>query len=262
MGDSSQSFGAWFEKLQKKNGGEDVRIATEETVPLMAGGASDDEGSAMSARLSDSWNFLRQGAGSVVGKIQEKVSGSPSRAATGADVEKAEGGEAVADSSSSSLTNCGWATLSRSDRFKGFVVLMAASAFFFVMAMMMLSVVLISPSKFAVSFTLGSACFMGSFAMYKGPWTWLKSVCSKDNILFTLCYFGSMGATLYACLSIRSYILTIAFSVVQMLALGFYGTSHIPGGQAGMWFFTRMVGKTMKACATGSAKCFGRMLVK
>jgi ABC-type amino acid transport system permease subunit len=59
--------------------------------------------------------------------------------------------------------------LSYSQRFKGFVVTLLLSVAFFLLAFFVgLPVVVIRPHKFALCFTLGSLCFMGSFAMLRG----------------------------------------------------------------------------------------------
>ena len=267
-----QSFGEWFNKLRERDGdtrisgigtGSSARIITgqdiEETQPLIGG--SESTAAQVSARLSDSWNFLRSGAGNIVVNIQESVAGTPRFSSTVDDAER--GSAPAAPSSSSTVLNCGWATISRSDRFKGFLGLLVLSAFFFILSTMMLSVVLLAPSKFAVSFTLGSACFMGSFALLQGPWSWFKSVCSKERLPFTLSYFGSMGITLYACLSLRSYVLTLAFSSLQLLALAWYGSSYVPGGRTGMYFVTKMLGRMLKGCVETAGKCLAsRMMTK
>jgi ABC-type amino acid transport system permease subunit len=59
--------------------------------------------------------------------------------------------------------------LSYSQRFKGFVVTLLLSVAFFLLAFFVgLPVVVIRPHKFALCFTLGSLCFMASFAMLRG----------------------------------------------------------------------------------------------
>ncbi|CAN0406692.1 unnamed protein product, partial [Hapterophycus canaliculatus] len=58
--------------------------------------------------------------------------------------------------------------MSYQQRFKGFVVLLLLSIVFFVLAFVIgLPTILLRPHKFALTFTLGSLFFMGSFAMLK-----------------------------------------------------------------------------------------------
>jgi len=135
-----------------------------------------------------------------------------------------------------------WASISRSERFKGFVLLLLMSGFFFTLSIMFIGFVAIFPAKFAFPFSMGSLSFMGAFAFMKGPANWVKSVFTKDQILFTVAYFGSIIGTLYACLVQRSYLLTLLFTAIQICALGQYAFGNLPGGQFGL----RLIGNFIK----------------
>ena len=56
-------------------------------------------------------------------------------------------------------------------------------------------VVMVFPSKFALSFTMGSVTFMGSFAVAQGPSRYLRSLCARERLPFTLAYLASMAGT-------------------------------------------------------------------
>jgi ABC-type amino acid transport system permease subunit len=59
--------------------------------------------------------------------------------------------------------------LSYATRFKGFVVTLLLSLAFFLLAFFVgLPALLLRPHKFALCFTLGSLCFMASFALLRG----------------------------------------------------------------------------------------------
>eukprot|EP00514_Thraustochytrium_sp_LLF1b_P013080 CAMPEP_0184540690 /NCGR_PEP_ID=MMETSP0199_2-20130426/860_1 /TAXON_ID=1112570 /ORGANISM="Thraustochytrium sp., Strain LLF1b" /LENGTH=263 /DNA_ID=CAMNT_0026934331 /DNA_START=102 /DNA_END=894 /DNA_ORIENTATION=- len=142
--------------------------------------------------------------------------------------------------------------LSRSERFKGFVLLLALSGFFFTLALVFLGTVIIFPAKFAFPFSMGSIFFMASFALIKGPTAWAKSVCSLAQLPFTVAYFASILGTLYACLVWRSYIFTMIFSGVQLCALGYYAFGNMPGGKYGLRLaasFLRQVVETFAGLA-------------
>ncbi|CAM9594678.1 unnamed protein product [Scytosiphon promiscuus] len=153
--------------------------------------------------------------------------------------------------------------MSYQQRFKGFVVMLLLSIVFFVLAFVIgLPTILLRPHKFALTFTLGSLFFMGSFAMLKGPTLHLKSMLTLDRLPFSLAYVGSMGGTLYACLILQSYMMVVFFSVVQLLALTWYFLSFVPGGKQGMRYFVSAISKTARytllPCIQGCRKtvCF------
>ncbi|KIJ30194.1 hypothetical protein M422DRAFT_234961 [Sphaerobolus stellatus SS14] len=87
--------------------------------------------------------------------------------------------------------------LSQWERLLGFgACLLGAIACFFV-AFLSLAVFAIKPSKFALSFSLGSLLVMFGFAVLSGPITHLKHLFSKERLPFTFAYFGSLGFTIY-----------------------------------------------------------------
>eukprot|EP00752_Nemacystus_decipiens_P009725 g8685.t1 len=137
--------------------------------------------------------------------------------------------------------------MSYQQRFKGFVVALLLSVVFFALAFFIgLPTIVLRPHKFALTFTLGSFFFMGSFAMLKGPAAHMKSMLARDRLPFSVAYLGSMGGTLYACLVLQSYVMVVGFSAVQLLALAWYFLSFVPGGSQGMRYFVAAIGKTAR----------------
>lgn len=146
--------------------------------------------------------------------------------------------------------------LTRSERIKGFVVLIVVSLIFFFLAFFVgLPMVVLAPTKFALSFTLGSICFMLSFAVLEGPWEHLKRVCTYERLPFTTVYVGSIGLTLYCAVSWRNYLATVVFSVVQITALLWYGATYIPGGTTGMRFLSGIVMSAVSTACQGCVSC-------
>lgn len=151
--------------------------------------------------------------------------------------------------------------LSYQTRFKGFVASVALSNLFFFLAFMIgLPVILLRPHKFALLFTMGSLGFMFSFSFLKGPTAHLKSMCAAESVRFTAAWIGSMLATIYAALVVRSYVLVVLTSSVQITSLAFYLVSSIPGGTRGLEIALRVFirgfnvicsacWKTIRACA-------------
>ena len=134
----------------------------------------------------------------------------------------------------------GMLEVSRSDRFKGFVVCILCAAFFFLLGFFIgLPMIVLRPAKFAFCSTMGMLLFMAGIALLQGPASYCGSICSRARAPYTAAFFGSMFATLYSSLFMRSYLLTVAASGLQMAALGWHLSSAIPGGKMGMYMMTK-----------------------
>ena len=93
-----------------------------------------------------------------------------------------------------------------------------------------LPMVVLSPSKFAFCFSVGSLLVLSAFASLKGWKSQVKHMFSKERIWFSAAYISSMFATLYTATVMKSYLLSLVFSVLQMMALIYYLVSYFPGG--------------------------------
>ncbi|KAG0268365.1 hypothetical protein BGZ95_002493 [Linnemannia exigua] len=122
-----------------------------------------------------------------------------------------------------------WLGLSWFQRMAGFAICVAGGLACFMIAFFVgLPLLLLKPSKFATSFTLGSILLMTSFALLKGPAAHLKALISRERLPFTGAYIGSMIFVLYSSLVLNSYVLTIIGTVIEILALLYYFTSYSP----------------------------------
>ncbi|XP_042042310.1 protein transport protein SFT2-like [Salvia splendens] len=129
---------------------------------------------------------------------------------------------------------------------------LAAGFFFiFIAFTIFLPVMVLKPQKFAICFTIGCAFIVGSFFALRGPKNQLSHMVSKERLPFTLGFFGSMAGTIYVSMVLHSYILSVFFSVLQVLALLYYVVSYFPGGSAGMRFLS-------SALTSSVLRCFGR----
>ncbi|XP_062233914.1 uncharacterized protein LOC133931117 [Phragmites australis] len=133
-----------------------------------------------------------------------------------------------------------------------FCLFLASGIFLvFIASMIFLPVMVIMPQKFAIRFTAGCAFIIGSFFALKGPKNQLYHMISKARLPFTLGFVGSMVATIYVSMVLRSYILSVFFSMLQVLTLAYYAISYFPGGSAGMKFLS-------SALVSSVLRCFGR----
>ncbi|XP_007049427.2 PREDICTED: protein transport protein SFT2 isoform X2 [Theobroma cacao] len=113
------------------------------------------------------------------------------------------------------------------------------------------SVIVLVPQKFAICFTIGCALIVGSFFALKGPRNQLAHMSSKERLPFTLGFVGSMVGTIYVSMWLHSYILSVLFSVLQVITLSYYAMSYFPGGSAGL----KVLSSTL---ASSVLRCFGR----
>ncbi|XP_077237535.1 got1/Sft2-like vescicle transport protein family isoform X1 [Tasmannia lanceolata] len=133
-----------------------------------------------------------------------------------------------------------------------FGLLFATGIFFiFIAFTMFLPVMVLLPQKFAICFTLGCVFIIGSFFALKGPKNQLVHMSSKERLPFTLGFIGTMVGTIYVSMVLHSYILSVLFSALQVLALSYYAVSYFPGGSAGLKFLSSTLTSSI-------LKCFGR----
>ncbi|XP_023536553.1 protein transport protein SFT2-like [Cucurbita pepo subsp. pepo] len=132
-----------------------------------------------------------------------------------------------------------------------FGLFLATGVFFiFIAFALFLPIMVLVPHKFAICFTLGCCFIIGSFFALKGPKNQLAHMFSKERLPFTVIFIGCMFGTLYVSMGLHSYILSVIFSVLQVLALAYYAVSYFPGGSIGMKFLT-------SALVSSVMKCFG-----
>lgn len=130
--------------------------------------------------------------------------------------------------------------LSRWERLLGFIVcLLGAIACFFV-AFLTLPFLALRPAKFALAFSLGSMLVMAGFSVLIGPLNHAKHLISKERLPFSFAYFSSLGLTLYFALGAKSYLGSLIFAIVQVVALVSYVLAYFPGGVQTLRFGSSM----------------------
>ncbi|CAH0514359.1 unnamed protein product [Peronospora belbahrii] len=157
------------------------------------------------------------------------------------------------DSSAPSLVT---STMSWNTRFKYFVGMAMLSMLFFGMASIFLPLIMIRPSKFALSFTLGSMCCMGAFAMLKGPAAYVSGLLHLSRLPLTSAYFVTLGCTLYSCLILGNYVFVVLSSVMQLMTLGSFALSAFPGGNISLKAFGTLFWKSARGMIQMLARLF------
>lgn len=122
------------------------------------------------------------------------------------------------------------------------------------LAFCFLPMIVFAPQKFALLFTLGSLCFLGSFSALRGHSAFLRHLLTRERLPFTSTYVLSMTGTLWASLIYRSYLLAIAFSAIQVSALSWFLLSYIPGGKRALGFVSGMAMRLCRGCCRCASK--------
>ncbi|KAI9919770.1 hypothetical protein PsorP6_017450 [Peronosclerospora sorghi] len=151
----------------------------------------------------------------------------------------------------------------RNARFRYFVGLVLLGTLFFGMASLFLPLILIRPSKFALSFTLGSICCMGAFAMLKGPAAYVAELLQPNRLLLTGAYLVTLGKNtiwkfreaLMRCLILGDYVFVVLSSAMQLMTLGSFAFSAFPSGNASVKALSTLFWKS----ARGMIQAIGRL---
>jgi hypothetical protein len=104
----------------------------------------------------------------------------------------------------------------------------------FSLSLMYVPVLLFKARKFALLFTLGSLFFVLSFFFLWGPLAYLKHMFSRERLLLTVLYGGTLIATLYCALHLQSTPFTLLCAVGQIVSLLWTVIANIPGGTSGL----------------------------
>lgn len=133
------------------------------------------------------------------------------------------------------------------ERMTMFAVFAVAGTICMIMAFTFLPFVILSPHKFALLFTMGSALWLASFSFLRGHMAFFKNISSLDRLPFSASYLVSLIGTLYCSLVMGSYVLTMIFSVSQVVALLYFLVSYIPGGTNALTMVGSLIGSGVKS---------------
>jgi cation transport ATPase len=138
-------------------------------------------------------------------------------------------------SSASSDSEC--FGISSMQRYLIFGLMLGASAMFFMISFFTLPMLLLNPGKFALSYTIASVLFLGSWSVLNGWRAHMKHLFAKEKLAFTLVYLVSLVCTLYFSVISPLYIPVLLFTIIQLVSLIWYLTSYLPVG--GLSWFAR-----------------------
>lgn len=137
--------------------------------------------------------------------------------------------------------------LTRTQRYTAFGICIAAAVFLFFLAMFHLPFVVIRPGKFVVPYCMGSMFILVSFGFLHGFVSYSKHLLSKKKIVYSAWFIMATIGTLYAALSLKSYIFTVIMALIQMAGMLTFIISYVPGGSSGISFMSSMISSSIKS---------------
>jgi hypothetical protein len=114
-----------------------------------------------------------------------------------------------------------------------------------------LPMIILTPAKFALTFTLGCVSVLAALASLRGWKAQLSAALQRDRLPFTAGYAVSVLATLYAALVAKSYLLSLGCSAAQAVALCYYVAAYFPGGVESVRYWLSWVVSAAGSCARG-----------
>ncbi len=117
-----------------------------------------------------------------------------------------------------------------------------------------LPVIVLSPSKFAISFTLGNACVIAGAGALSGYRAQAAHACGAERAPLAAGYAVSAIGTLWAALVAHSYLLSLLCSAVQVGALAVYVASYLPGGALGARLLLATAARAVGSCVSALAR--------
>ena len=119
-----------------------------------------------------------------------------------------------------------------------FLSLLSIGCFLVCISLMMLPLVITSPSKFSMSLAFGSSFLLVSFLFYYGTKNYVLKLFDKKRFLLSLLFISSIILAIVFWF-IDNYFLSLLSSIFQVICLILFGLSFIPGGQSGISFIKK-----------------------
>ncbi|XP_045907619.1 vesicle transport protein SFT2B-like [Micropterus dolomieu] len=119
-------------------------------------------------------------------------------------------------------------TLAWGTRMKGFLICFVLGVLCSVLGTCMLWIPGLGLAVFAVLYSLGNICALGSTMFLIGPLRQLKTMCAKERAFATIIMLVCLVLTLCAAFWWKNNGLALLFCILQFLAFTWYGLSYIP----------------------------------
>ena len=121
-----------------------------------------------------------------------------------------------------------------------FFSLLCIGSFLLCITLLMIPLIITSPSKFSMSLAFGSCFLIISFLFYYGTKNYVMKLFDKKRFLLTLLYISSIILA-FVFWFIDNYFLSLLSSLYQSLCFVLFGLSFIPGGQSGIGYIKKKI---------------------
>jgi hypothetical protein len=124
--------------------------------------------------------------------------------------------------------------------YQTFFILLMIGLGLLCLSLVFLPVIILSPYKFVLCFSLGSLIILISFLFIWGTKAYFETLFSKNRFLFTLLFLGSILLGIMFAWS-QYFFFSLLCSIYQLISLIVFTLSFIPGGKVGISFIGSML---------------------
>jgi len=119
--------------------------------------------------------------------------------------------------------------------YKTFMIMVFIGLAMLCLSLMFLPVIIISPSKFVMCFSLGSLIILSSFIFVYGTKAYVEKLFAKNRFTFSVLFLCSIILGLYFSFS-GNYLISILLAGFQLVTLIVFTLTFLPGGAHGISF--------------------------
>ena len=114
-----------------------------------------------------------------------------------------------------------------------FISLLGIGCFLICLSLLMIPLIITSPSKFSMCFGLGSVLILISFLFYHGTKNYVMKLFDKKRFIITILFICSIFLGLIFSLG-KHYFISLLCSLFQLISLILFILTFIPGGKYGI----------------------------
>ena len=114
-----------------------------------------------------------------------------------------------------------------------FISLLGIGCFLICLSLLMIPLIITSPSKFSMCFGLGSVLILISFLFYHGTKNYVMKLFDKKRFIITILFICSIFLGLLFSLG-KHYFISLLCSLFQLISLILFILTFIPGGKYGI----------------------------
>ena len=114
-----------------------------------------------------------------------------------------------------------------------FISLLGIGCFLICLSIFMLPLIITSPSKFSMCFSLGSILILVSFLFYHGTKNYIMKLFDKKRFIITILFICSIILGLIFSLG-KHYFISLLCSLFQLISLVLFVLTFVPGGKKGI----------------------------